>query len=49
MTGVNKGCGMCYSVSANHVVVAVGSSLAEWSFTLCLMPHNHKIKCVEWY
>ena len=22
-------------------------SLSEWSFTICLMPYNSKIKCVE--
>ena len=22
-------------------------SLSEWSFTICPMPYNHKIKCVE--
>ena len=22
-------------------------SLSEWSFTICLKPYNHKIKCVE--
>ena len=22
-------------------------SLSDWSFTICLMPYNHNIKCVE--
>ena len=22
-------------------------SLSEWTFTICLMPYNRKIKCVE--
>ena len=59
MTGVDKGHSMCYPVCGmmhiKELLLIIGKSssgfplsLSEWSFTVCLMPYNRKLKkCVE--